>query len=183
MILWQFSSTNSERWLSERICFASCLRKTYKILAEIPFQVVLSTEVLSERLLFVTLFMAVACCLQIVHLLAIVRDGAFWEGWLVAFLLAGAVNRGGADAVERSRKGPHCPVPTLLSSLCKCNQSVTRCDFKHTHIWLTLSWTDISPKVVSFFFNFSGCFWVLLAFSHLPHLIFLVNHVSRSQLN
>ena len=136
MILWQFSSTNSERWLSERICFASCLRKTYKILAEIPFQVVLSTEVLSERLLFVTLFMAVACCLQIVHLLAIVRDGAFWEGWLVAFLLAGAVNRGGADAVERSRKGPHCPVATLLSSLCKCNQSVTRCDFKHViHIY------------------------------------------------
>ena len=49
------------------------------------------------------------------------------------------------------------------------------------YIWLTLPWTDIFSKSCHFFFNFSGCFWVLFALSHLPRLIFLVNHVRGSK--
>ena len=50
-----------------------------------------------------------------------------------------------------------------------------------TTIWLKFLKMDIFSKSCHLFFNFIGCFWVLLALSHLPQLIFLVNDVGQSQ--
>ena len=40
---------------------------------------------------------------------------------------------------------------------------------------------DIFPKSCHFFWNFGGCFWALFALSHLPQLVFLVNHVCHTR--
>ena len=69
---------------------------------------------------------------------------------------------------------------------CTCSAIKINISFKHKTLTYIFHMVDIVQdgyflQKLSLFFNFSGCFRVLLALSHLPQLIFLVNHVRGSQ--
>ena len=52
-----------------------------------------------------------------------------------------------------------------------CRVTFLSC-MKWSHIWLTLSWTDIFLKSCHFFWNFGGCLWTFFALSNLFQLFF-----------